>query len=108
MPSPLQCVHDAPIKRRDRLRLERDARGPPVAGLDEERVVDEVEVNLKRAQPVRNRRGRQAARRDIERAVPAVIDRRALAEAYLAHDLRPHVQRRTRVGPASRGIAGHA
>ena len=96
---PAQRPHDAPVEQRDRLRLERDPGVRPVADVDNELVVDEVEVDLKRAQPLRNRGRRQSARGDVEGAVPPVIDRRALPEPNLADDLRPHVQGRTRVGP---------
>ncbi len=97
---PGERVHHAAIEHRDGLRLERHAGASSVADLEDQRVIDEIEVDLKDSVPVGNRRGRQPSRGDVERAVPPMIDRRALPESNLADDLRPHVERRAGVGPA--------
>ena len=52
---PVQRVHHLSIERRDRLWCERDPGGPAVADGDDERVINEVEIDLEHPQPVRDR-----------------------------------------------------
>ncbi|MBI4266710.1 MAG: hypothetical protein HY657_20270 [Acidobacteria bacterium] len=92
-------VHDAAVEGGHGLRLERHGGDAPVARLDDQPVVDEVEADFERAPAVWDRRGRQAARRHVERGVPGMIDRRAVPQPDLADDLQPHVERRVRVAP---------
>ena len=75
--------------------------GVGVAVGDSEAMLHEVEVDLKRSVAVRDRRGRQAARRDVQRHLPPVIQRRREREADLADDLGPQVQRRDRGLPVT-------
>jgi len=95
----MQRLHDLAVKRGNGLGLECDACDPAVAGRHDEHVIDEIEIDLKGLEPVRNWRRRQAPAGEVERAVPPVVDGSALAQADLADDLRPHVQRRARIGP---------
>src|SRR5689334_21801187 len=62
-------------------------------------MVHEVEFDVEDAAAIRNRRGRESARTDVERGLPPVILMRAERQPDLADDLRPHVQRRTRRFP---------
>ena len=55
---------------------------------------------------MRDRRRRQAARRDVERHVPGVVHPRRLHEPHLAHDLRPQVERGAGVMPRVEGKCG--
>ena len=59
----------------------------------------EVEIDAERAIAVGDGAGRHPARRDVERDVPGVVEPGRLGHAYLADDLRPHVQGGGRVSP---------
>ena len=48
-------LHDPRVERRDRLRLQRHARRPPIARLNRQRVPDEIEFNLEASAPIRDR-----------------------------------------------------
>ena len=54
--------------------------------------LDEVKTDLERIKAMRDRRSRQAARSQVERDVPGMIDPWREREANLADDLRPHVK----------------
>jgi hypothetical protein len=72
-----------------------------VVGAHDQRVVDEVEVDLKCRVVVMQPPGREAAHVDVEWGVPPLVARRRGREADLAHDLAVEVQRvlgRTPVG----------
>ena len=56
-------------------------------------VLDKVEIDLKGARAMGDRRRRKATGGDVERHLPPVIDHLGLRQADLADDLRPHVQR---------------
>jgi hypothetical protein len=58
---PVQPVHEAPIERGNRLGAERNRGCLAVAHLQLHRVIDEIEIDLIRPQPVRYRRRRQPA-----------------------------------------------
>src|SRR5665213_905881 len=66
-------------------------------------MIDEIEVDLEHARAVRNWRGRQAARGDVKRDVPGVIEPGGARETDLADDLSPQMQRRIGVAPLSGG-----
>jgi hypothetical protein len=71
----------------------------PVARLDHEKMMDEIQVDLERPRAVRDGRRREALRRDIERGRPRVVDPWRLREPDLADDLQPAVERRLRFAP---------
>src|SRR5207248_3189803 len=62
-------------------------------------VVDEIELDLERVRVVRNRQGGEPARGHVEGDVPGVVRPRRQREPDFAHNLSPHVQRRTSVFP---------
>ena len=99
-------LHDEAMEVGHRSRLERDPGRPTVGGAENELVVDEVEDDRQGAVPVSERRRREASRGHLERDVPVVIDERGQREADLAHDLRPHVERREGVLPGFEGQRG--
>ena len=68
-------------------------------------MVDEVEVDLEDFAADMDRRRAQAARADVERHMPAVVQPRRQREADLADHLRPAMQGRARVAPG--GIVEH-
>ena len=63
-------AHDLGIQIGNRARVELDLRSTAVAGRCPQHVIEEIEVELKAAIAVRDRRGGQPARRDIEHHVP--------------------------------------
>src|SRR5205085_9479357 len=67
-------------------------------------VAFQVELDLKIAACVRDRSRSEAARADIERDVPPMIDTRVSAKPYLADDLQIKVQRIFCRPP---GVEGH-
>src|SRR5579875_1790274 len=88
-----QQLRDAAIEIGDGHRLEPQTRPFAAAAGDAQRMVDEVEVDLKKTvDSVRHRRRREPARRHVERDVPPVVDQRFLLEADLSDDLRPQVK----------------
>lgn len=94
-----QIGHDRRVEARDRLTGQRESPLGAVAGRDAERVIDEIEVDLERAVAVGDRRGRQPARRDVERDVPGVIEPGRLRQPDLAGDLGEELQHRAAVAP---------
>jgi len=62
-------------------------------------VRDEIERDIEDAVTVRDRPGRQAKRRDVERHMPRVIGPRRLLEPDLPNDLRPQLQIGARLFP---------
>src|SRR5690606_1525468 len=62
-------------------------------------MLEEVEVDLEGALPVRHDRGGEPRRGHVQGHVPGVIDEGALGETDLPDDLGPHVQGRTGVAP---------
>ena len=64
-----------------------------------ELVPDEIEIDLKVFAAIRHRTCRKAARRGVERYLPAVVEPGHAGEPDLAHDLRPQVQRLVGVLP---------
>src|SRR5690606_39113391 len=71
-----QRLHHLPVELRDRSRTQSDRSFASVADLDAEYVVDEVEIDLEGAQPMRHRRGGEPPGAQIERHLPPVIDHR--------------------------------
>src|SRR5262245_2125748 len=94
-----QAGHNLRVEVRQRHGPQGPVLGRTVAGLDAQLMVDEVEEDLEGADTMRNRRGRETARSDVERDVPPMIDERSEKEAHLADDLRPEVQCVAGVGP---------
>src|SRR5205807_9714451 len=68
----------------DRARLQSHRFHRPVAGLDQELVVDEVEIDLKYARVISDRGSGKPTRGEVERNVPGVIDPGRLDQPYLA------------------------
>ena len=82
------------------LRLQRDAPGARRRSLRiRSCVVDEVELDRRTPAAVRDRRGGQPSRRDVERYLPPVVHQRRVRQTDLADDLGPHVQGVPRRGP---------
>ena len=69
-------------------------------------MVEEIEFELERAIPVRDRRGGQPAWRHIKHHVPGMIEPGRLSQADLARDLRPEMQRGIGVLPGREGSSG--
>jgi hypothetical protein len=69
-----QLAHQARVELRDGLRLELEVARAPVARLDHEKMMNEIEVDLERPRTVRDGRRREALRGDIERGRPRVVD----------------------------------
>jgi hypothetical protein len=86
-PEPGQEVHEPPVEVCDRHRPERQSACSAVAHRDEQPMVDEIEVDLELAQPVRDRQRCEATRGDVEGRVPGVIEPRGLGQPNLADDL---------------------
>jgi hypothetical protein len=96
----MELPHQPAIELGDAHRLEVDPRLLAVAAIDAQRLLDEIEVDAERSTvAVRHHRRRQAARCDVERNVPPVVEHRLLPQANLADDLRPTVQRLGRLLP---------
>src|SRR5260221_869737 len=91
--------HHLAMEFRDRARLQSEAGGPAVAADDDETMVDEIEIDLEIPRAVWHRRGGEAARGDIERHLPPMIDQRCLRQADLPDHLRPQMQSRTGIAP---------
>ena len=72
-------------------RDERHCTHDALAGEEKELVVDEVKRDLKGISPGGDRSGGHAARCDIERCLPPVVDVGMKFELDLAYDLHPHV-----------------
>src|SRR5450432_142508 len=62
-------------------------------------MIDEVEVDLEAAHAVRNGRGRQSARGDVQCDMPGMIEPRRAREPDLADDLGAQMQRFVSVAP---------
>jgi hypothetical protein len=90
-PEASQPGHELAVEPCDRLRLERHRERAALAIRDQQAMIDEVEVDLEPAAAVRNRRRGQAARADVQRHVPPVVEGRGERQAHLSDDLRPHV-----------------
>jgi hypothetical protein len=98
-----QPPHDLAMELGDRAGPQRQPLAPAAAGLDQELMIGEVEVDLERIAVIRHQRGGEAPCRDIERDLPPVIYERRLGQADLADHLGPQLQGRTRVVPCRQG-----
>ena len=87
-----QQVQVAAVEVRHGLRHERERFPLAVAGADEQPMIDKIEVDLERAFSVRNGRGPEPARRDVQDDLPPVVLHRREREPRLADDLRPELQ----------------
>jgi hypothetical protein len=99
-------VDDLPVELRHGLRGERERPNVSAARAGDEPVLDEVELDLEDLVAGRHRRGGKAARADVERHLPAVVQPRREREAHLADDLRPELERRRGVAPPRVGELG--
>ena len=70
-----------------------------MAARDVEFVIDKVKLHLEEDLAVRHRGRGETTSGDVKRDVPPVVYERRLSKTNLADDLRPHVQRGTRVLP---------
>ena len=104
-PERSQHCHKLGIELGNRARRKNKRPDTAFAGPDDQRVVDEVEVDLEGPIAIRNRRGRKPARRNVQRGVPEVINRRAQRESNLADNLALHMKRRISVFPLLQGQA---
>src|SRR5262249_21952996 len=82
-----------------RLRAQRERVRRASIRLNAKLMINEIEIYLKKALAIGDRRGRKAARGDVQGRLPPVIDHRGLREPHLADDLRPHMQRLTGILP---------
>src|SRR5690606_31015587 len=82
-----------------RLRLERKHSAAPVIGEDEEAVIDEVELDLKRPVFVPDQRRADPAGCAMEGDVPGMIHPRRVHESDLSDDLWPEMQGRRSLAP---------
>ena len=87
------------VKLRHRRGTEGKAGRSAVAAGPPQRVIDKIEGDLD-ARPVRDQRGGQAARRDVERGIPGMIEPRGAGEPVLPRDLQVKMQGRTGLAPA--------
>src|SRR5918912_3878677 len=85
-------IEKAPVKLGDGHRAEGKVRPAPVGGGSGDPVVEEIEADFDAARAVGNERGREAARIDVERRVPGMVDPGRASEPILADDLRVEVQ----------------
>ena len=92
-------LRQAPIKRRHRLRLQGKSSGMPVAGLDKQLMIEEIELDLERPGEIRNGGSREPSGTHIKRDMPGVIDPGTLDEPNFADDLSPHMQGRESAAP---------
>src|SRR5439155_21027410 len=81
-------------------RLEGDAGAASVRALDHEVMRREIEADQHEAIADRKGKRGEPARRYLQRGVPVMVREVREGEGELAHDLRPHVQRRVRIPPA--------
>src|SRR6185436_7134376 len=82
-----------PVEFGDRLGPQRRRPARAIARLEHEPVVDEVELDRERSQPVRHRGRRQPPRGQVQRDVPPMVLPGREREPRLADDLHPHVKR---------------
>src|SRR6266851_6429916 len=87
-----QLGHDLFVKRGYRLGFERKRFPLARAGADLQFVVDEIELYFKRLRAVRNRRGGQPARADIQGNIPPMVQLRAERKANFSGNLRPELE----------------
>ncbi len=103
---PLQQLHEGGVEIHHRHRRERERLDPPVAGLHDQPVLDEVEHDAEGARAEGDRRGREPARRHVKCDVPPMIDSRCQRQADLADDLRPQMERVAGLAPVGERQAG--
>src|SRR5581483_7883811 len=65
-----ECLHRRVVKIRNAARLELDSLDRAVAFQDEQIVIDEIEIDFKRVAAMRNGRGAEAARSEIQGDMP--------------------------------------
>ncbi len=109
----VERANDVPVEIGDAARRERDRPSDAIRHADRQQVIDEVEFHRERPASLRQRACREAARGDVQRDAPRMVQRRCVRERDLADNLRPHVQRRVRFPPGvvrqcRPGLLGHS
>ena len=97
---------EPPMELGNRHRFQREGLRGAVARAAGQLVIDEIEVELHAPACRWNRRCRQAARGNVERCVPRMVQPRRVREPILAHDLRPQMHRGAGVFPGFEGDVG--
>src|ERR1035437_730829 len=87
-------------------RLERDSLAARFAGLKDEQVVEEIEIDLYDEGTVSHGRGGDASNGGVESDAPAMVDGRREGEPDFANDLHPELQGSAGVVPRALGQSG--
>jgi len=95
----LQSTHEFQIEVLHRHGRQGEAFAAPVARVDAQPVINEIENDLECPWPIRNRRRAKSARGDIERHVPPMVHLRRERHSHLARDLGPSMQRLAGLAP---------
>src|SRR6266550_7983903 len=74
-------------------RRERNTALIPIAGLRDQLVIDEVEIDIEGPTVIRNRRRRHPAVGDVQHDLPPMVLHRSQSQSSLADDLGPAVER---------------
>jgi hypothetical protein len=80
-------------------RAERNGFDFASAGLEDQGMMDEIEVDLKTFTAIGDRRSRQPTSAHVQGHLPPVIDHRRMGKPDLSHHLRPQMEGGARVGP---------
>jgi hypothetical protein len=91
-PHRLQGRHDLTIEIGDGSWHELHGANFPIAGADDQVVVDEIELERERSSAVRERACGEASSRDLKGDSPGVVERRGLSQRHLPYHLQPHVK----------------
>ncbi len=94
-----QPPHDLGVEIGHRTRRQRKRVDSPVAGPQQQPVLEKVEVDLQEAALVRHRRRGEPGRGDVERDLPPMVHHGRELEPDLADHLGPQLQRRAGVLP---------
>src|SRR5438046_7453138 len=87
-----ETSHDRCVETRDRLSGESELQGGAATGRNPQNMIDKVEIELKAARAVRYWRGAQAARGDVQRDLPGMVQPGSASQTNLADDLGPQQQ----------------
>src|SRR5690349_21716737 len=88
----LQSGHRVAIKVGHGTRYERERAARSLRRLNYELVVEKIEIELKDARPVWDRRRGQSTRRDVQSHFPPLADYRRERQPDFPDSLRPHVE----------------
>src|SRR6185437_14484984 len=86
-----ELLHEGRVEVRDAARPQGHLAARPVADVDPERVVVEIEEHLERSLAIGDQGSRKTPGSDIEGDVPAMVEPRSLLQTNLSDDLRPQV-----------------